>query len=72
MTETTEWAFPERLQPRQEKLRFNLDAALQTVVQVHSEVPDEAFTASSGTSECSCTTVWSAASRVKRNFSCRG
>src|SRR3979490_682388 len=46
MTETTEWAFPERLQPRQENLRFNLEAALQSVVQVHSEVPDEAFTAS--------------------------
>ncbi len=44
--ETTEWAFPERLQPRQENLRFNLEAALQSVVQVHSEVPDEAFTAS--------------------------
>ena len=46
MGETTEWAFPERLQPRQENLRFNLEAALQSVVQVHSEVPDEAFTAS--------------------------
>jgi S1-C subfamily serine protease len=46
MTETMEWAFPERLQPQQEKLRFNLDVALQSVVQVHSEVPDEAFTAS--------------------------
>lgn len=46
MAETMEWAFPERLQPRQEKLRFNLDVALQSVVQVHSEVPDEAFTAS--------------------------
>src|SRR5256885_15112277 len=45
MAETTEWAFPERLQPRQENLRFNLQAALQSVVQVHSEVPDEAFTA---------------------------
>src|SRR5215470_8855765 len=46
MTESMEWAFPERLQPQQEKLRFNLEAALQSVVQVHSEVPDEAFTAS--------------------------
>src|SRR3954451_23428994 len=46
MAETTEWAFPERLQPRQENLRFDLDAALQSVVQVHSEIPDEAFTAS--------------------------
>ena len=46
MAETTEWAFPERLQPRQENLHFDLDAALQSVVQVHSEIPDEAFTAS--------------------------
>lgn len=46
MAETTEWAFPERLQPRQENLRFDLDAALQSVVQIHSEIPDEAFTAS--------------------------
>src|SRR5262249_20026759 len=46
MTESMEWAFPERLQPQQEKLRFNLEAALQSVVQVPSEVPDEAFTAS--------------------------
>ena len=46
MAETTEWAFPERLQPRQENLPFDLGAALQSVVQVHSEIPDEAFTAS--------------------------
>lgn len=46
MAETPEWAFPERLQPRQENLRFDLDAALRSVVQVHSEIPDEAFTAS--------------------------
>jgi S1-C subfamily serine protease len=46
MTETTHWAFPERLQPRQERLRFDLGAALQSVVQLHSDVPDDAFTAS--------------------------
>lgn len=46
MAENTDWAFPERLQPRQENLRFNLGAALESVVQVHSEVPEEAFTAS--------------------------
>src|SRR5882724_3421652 len=32
----------------------------------------EAVNASSGTSECTCTTDWSAASRLKRRFSCRG
>lgn len=45
MAEASTWAFPERLQPRQENLRFDLDAALQSMVLVHSEVPDEAFTA---------------------------
>ncbi|MGH8137010.1 MAG: S1C family serine protease [Steroidobacteraceae bacterium] len=45
MSETSTWSFPERLQPRQERLRFDLDAALQSVVLVHSEIPDEAFTA---------------------------
>ena len=45
MAESSHWAFPERLQPRQEDLRFDLGAALQSVVQVHSEIPDEAFTA---------------------------
>jgi S1-C subfamily serine protease len=46
MTETGNWAFPERLQPRPENLRFDLDSALQSVVLVHSEIPAEAFTAS--------------------------
>jgi S1-C subfamily serine protease len=45
MAETDNWAFPDRLQPRQENLRFDLEAALQSVVLVHSEIPDEAFTA---------------------------
>jgi len=45
MAETTHWAFPEGLQPQQDKLRFDLEAALQSVVQVHSEIPEEAFTA---------------------------
>ena len=46
MAQTGNWAFPARLQPRPEKLRFDLGAALQSVVLVHSEVPAEAFTAS--------------------------
>jgi S1-C subfamily serine protease len=45
MSETSNWAFPERLQPRPEELRFDLDTALQSVVLVHSEIPDDAFTA---------------------------
>jgi S1-C subfamily serine protease len=46
MTETSNWAFPPRLQPRPEELRFDLEAALRSVVLVHAEIPDEAFTAS--------------------------
>lgn len=45
MAETSEWAFPEGLQPRQENLRFDLGTALQSVVQLRSEVSEEAFTA---------------------------
>ncbi|HVO46877.1 MAG TPA: S1C family serine protease [Steroidobacteraceae bacterium] len=45
MAESSHWAFPERLQPRQDDLRFDLDAALRSVVQLHAEVPDTAFTA---------------------------
>jgi S1-C subfamily serine protease len=46
MTETSNWAFPARLQPRPEDLRFDLESALQSVVLVHSEIPEDAFTAS--------------------------
>jgi S1-C subfamily serine protease len=46
MAETSNWAFPPRLQPRPEDLRFDLHAALRSVVLVHAEIPDEAFTAS--------------------------
>jgi S1-C subfamily serine protease len=45
MGEITEWAFPERLQPRQENLDFDLGTALQSVVQLRSDVSEEAFTA---------------------------
>lgn len=41
----TEWAFPARLQPQPDKLRFDLHAALRSMVLVHSEVPEQAFTA---------------------------
>jgi S1-C subfamily serine protease len=46
MDETTEWAFPEALQPKLEALSFDLDKALDSVVLVHAEVPEDAFTAS--------------------------
>ncbi len=45
MAETGNWAFPEGLQPQPEELRFDLDAALDAVVQLRAEIPDEAFTA---------------------------
>jgi S1-C subfamily serine protease len=45
MAETSNWAFPPRLQPQPDELRFDLEAALQSVVLVHAEIPDEAFTA---------------------------
>jgi S1-C subfamily serine protease len=46
MAETSNWAFPPRLQPRPEELRFDLESALRSVVLVHAEIPEEAFTAS--------------------------
>ena len=46
MTESGDWAFPEQLRPHQERLRFDLDCALQSVVLVHAEIPEEASTAS--------------------------
>jgi S1-C subfamily serine protease len=45
MAEITNWAFPSRLQPQPGDLRFDLDAALRSVVLVHAEVPEHAFTA---------------------------
>jgi S1-C subfamily serine protease len=41
----SEWAFPPRLQPQPEKLRFDLHAALRSMLLVHAEIPEQAFTA---------------------------
>lgn len=46
MSESTHWAFPENLQPKQADLRFNLQAALDASVLLRTEVPEDAFTAS--------------------------
>jgi S1-C subfamily serine protease len=46
MTDGRNWAIPEALQPRPEQLAYDLDAALRAVVLVHTEVPDDAYTAS--------------------------
>jgi len=47
MAETTDWAFPEELQPKAEALRFDLENVLRSVVLLRAEVPEDAFTASS-------------------------
>ncbi len=46
MSESSHWAFPENLQPKQADLRFNLQSALDAAVLVRTEAPEDAFTAS--------------------------
>jgi S1-C subfamily serine protease len=46
MSEPGDWAFPAELQPKPEQLRFDLEAALNSVVMVRAEIPQDAFTAS--------------------------
>jgi S1-C subfamily serine protease len=41
----TDWAFPAEMRPRPEDWRFDLDAALESVVLLRSEIPEDAFTA---------------------------
>ncbi len=45
MAATGNWAFPQNLQPSPEEVRFDLAAALDAVVLLRAEIPDEAFTA---------------------------
>ncbi|MEO8156673.1 MAG: S1C family serine protease [Betaproteobacteria bacterium] len=45
MAEQGDWAFPKGVQPRQDDLRFELDSALDAVVQLRSQIPEDAFTA---------------------------
>jgi S1-C subfamily serine protease len=40
-----EWAFPVELRPRPEDWRFDLDRALDSVVGLRAEIPEDAFTA---------------------------
>src|SRR6267142_3215597 len=40
-----DWAFPVEMRPRAEEWRFNLEHALDAVVGLRAEVPDDAFTA---------------------------
>jgi S1-C subfamily serine protease len=46
MAESPDWAFPAELQPNAKELRFDLGRALNAVVMLRSEVPEDAFTAS--------------------------
>ena len=42
---SSNWAFPSSLQPRPEQVPFDLESAVQSVVQLHSEIPENAMTA---------------------------
>ena len=45
MSDADEWAFPETLQPSAHEVRFDLDQALDAVIALRAEVPEDAFTA---------------------------
>ncbi|MFM7568127.1 MAG: S1C family serine protease [Betaproteobacteria bacterium] len=45
MSDSNDWSFPEELRPRVQDLEFDLVAALDAVVELRAEVPDDAFTA---------------------------
>jgi S1-C subfamily serine protease len=45
MKDPEEWAFPEEMRPRAGDAGFDLEAALDAVVLLRSEVPEDAFTA---------------------------
>jgi len=45
VAELTRWAFPPALQPTQGEVGFDLKSALDSVVALRAEVPDDAFTA---------------------------
>ncbi|HYD56180.1 MAG TPA: S1C family serine protease [Burkholderiales bacterium] len=40
-----QWAFPAEMRAKPEDWRFDLDAALDSIVQVRAEIPEDAFTA---------------------------
>ena len=45
MAGSANWAFPDALQPRPDETAFDLGAALDAVVLVRTEIPEDAFTA---------------------------
>jgi S1-C subfamily serine protease len=46
MAESQDWAFPAELQPAADELAFDLRGALDAVVSLRSDIPEDAFTAS--------------------------
>jgi len=46
MSDTNQWSFPPSLQPKQDDLQFDLGRAMDAVVGLRAEVPEDAFTAS--------------------------
>jgi S1-C subfamily serine protease len=46
MAESGNWAFPDTLQPNPDEVGFDLGAALDAVVMLRAEIPEDAFTAS--------------------------
>src|ERR1700741_136803 len=46
MAEQKDWGVPAEMRPRPEDWRFDLDRALEAVVLLRAEIPDDAFTAS--------------------------
>jgi S1-C subfamily serine protease len=45
MAQQQQWAFPAEMRPKPEDWRFDLDAALDSVVLLRAEIPEDAFTA---------------------------
>src|SRR5882672_347839 len=45
MADLSNWAFPPEMQPKTEEARFDLGAALDSMVLLRAEVPEDAFTA---------------------------
>src|SRR5260370_4003121 len=45
MQQQADWAFTREMRPRPEDWRFELDAALDSVVLLRAEIPEDAFTA---------------------------
>jgi S1-C subfamily serine protease len=45
MADLSNWAFPREMQPNPEEVSFDLDAALDSIVLLRAEVPEDAFTA---------------------------